>query len=75
MSLTVLGIIGVIGYIWYLTFLVFYDSAFGDSDADDNDNDKDNHNDNDQEIPDAVIPIPPACRPRAGLAPPPFDMM
>ena len=55
--------------------LGFCDSAFGDSDSDDNDNDQDNHNDNDQEIPDAVIPIPPACRPRAGLAPPPFDMM
>ena len=72
MSVTALGINE---YIWYLKFLVFYDSAFGDSDADDNDNDQDNHNDNDQEIPDAVIPIPPACRPRAGLAPPPFDMM
>ena len=60
-----------------MTFLVFYVPAFGDSDADDNDNHLDNHNDNDQEIPDsdAFIPIPPARLPRAGPAPPPFDMM
>ena len=53
--------------------MVFYDPAFGDSDADDNDNDQDDHNGNDQEIPEAVIPIPPASR--GGLAPPSFDMM